>query len=36
VIIFAWNFADQIAAKLSGGGYTGRIVTPLPTFREIA
>jgi hypothetical protein len=35
VIVFAWNFADQIAAKLRDGGFTGKIVVPLPTFKEI-
>ena len=34
VMIFAWNFAPQIAAKLRASGYTGRIVTPLPVFKE--
>jgi SAM-dependent methyltransferase len=35
VVIFAWNFAPQIAAKLRASGYTGRIVTPLPEFKEL-
>jgi SAM-dependent methyltransferase len=35
VLIFAWNFAPQIAAKLRASGYTGRIVTPLPEFKEL-
>jgi SAM-dependent methyltransferase len=35
VMIFAWNFADSIAKKLRASGYTGRIVTPLPEFKEL-
>ncbi len=34
VVIFAWNFAEPIAAKLRGAGFKGRIVAPLPTFKE--
>lgn len=34
VVVFAWNFAKQIAAKLFGDGFEGRIVTPLPMLRE--
>lgn len=33
VVIFAWNFADQIAAKHPE--LAGRFVVPLPTYREI-
>lgn len=36
VMVFAWNFAPQIAAKLRAGGYVGKIVTPLPEFKVIA
>jgi SAM-dependent methyltransferase len=36
IVVFAWNFAEQIAAKLRAAGYRGRIVTPLPTFKELA
>ncbi len=36
VIIFAWNFAEQIAEKILAGGFTGKIFTPLPTLMEIA
>lgn len=35
-VIFAWNFADQIAAKLRAGGFRGKIVAPLPKFKEIS
>jgi SAM-dependent methyltransferase len=35
LVVFAWNFAESIAAKLRAGGYTGRIVVPLPTVKEI-
>lgn len=35
IVIFAWNFADQIAAKLRASGFTGKIIAPLPTYREI-
>jgi SAM-dependent methyltransferase len=35
LVTFAWNFAPQIAAKLRASGYTGRIVTPLPEFKEL-
>lgn len=33
VVIFAWNFADQIAAKHPE--LAGKFVVPLPTYREI-
>jgi SAM-dependent methyltransferase len=36
IVIFAWNFAHSIAAKLRAGGFTGRIVTPLPILKEFA
>lgn len=36
IVVFAWNFADSIAAKLRASGFTGKIVVPLPTLREIA
>jgi SAM-dependent methyltransferase len=35
VMIFAWNFAPQIADKLRSAGFKGRIVTPLPEFKEL-
>jgi SAM-dependent methyltransferase len=35
VVIFAWNFAAPIAQKLRRAGYTGRIVAPLPEFKEL-
>lgn len=35
VVIFAWNFAPQIAAKLRAAGFTGRIVRPLPTLEDL-
>lgn len=35
-IIFAWNFSTPIAKKLREGGFTGKIVTPLPIYQEIA
>lgn len=35
VIVFAWNFAQQIAAKLRAAGFTGRIVRPLPTMEDL-
>lgn len=35
IMIFAWNFSESIAKKLRAGGYTGKIVTPLPAFKEL-
>jgi SAM-dependent methyltransferase len=35
VVVFAWNFAPQIAAKLRAAGFTGRIVRPLPTLEDL-
>lgn len=35
-VVFAWNFADSIAAKLRGQGFTGKILVPLPKLREVA
>jgi SAM-dependent methyltransferase len=35
VVIFAWNFAPQIARKLRAAGFTGRIVRPLPTMEDL-
>lgn len=34
-VIFAWNFAEAIAKKLRASGFRGKIVTPLPTFKEL-
>ncbi len=34
-VLFAWNFAEPIAAKLRAAGYTGRIVVPLPAVHEL-
>lgn len=34
VVVFAWNFAEQIERKLRAGGFRGSIVVPLPAFRE--
>lgn len=34
ILIFAWNYADAIAAKLRAGGFAGRIYSPLPTLKE--
>ena len=34
-VIFAWNFAESIAKKLRDAGFTGKIVTPLPVFKEL-
>ncbi len=36
ILIFAWNYADAIAAKLRAGGFTGKIFSPLPTLKEHA
>lgn len=35
VVVFAWNFAPQIAAKLRAAGFTGRIIRPLPTLEDL-
>jgi SAM-dependent methyltransferase len=35
VVMFAWNFADDVARKLRVGGYTGPIAVPLPEWRVL-
>lgn len=34
-VIFAWNFAEPIAKKIRASGFTGKIVVPLPAFKEL-
>lgn len=34
-VVFAWNFAESIAKKIRASGFTGKIVVPLPTFKEL-
>ncbi len=34
-VVFAWNFADSIAARLRTSGYRGKIVAPLPEYKEL-
>jgi hypothetical protein len=36
IVVFAWNFAGPIAKKIRGTGYAGKIVVPLPAFKELA
>jgi len=36
IIVYAWNFADQIAKELKIGGYRGEIYVPLPESRVIS
>jgi SAM-dependent methyltransferase len=35
VIVFAWNFAESIAAKLRERGYKGRIIAAMPEVRDL-
>lgn len=35
VLVLAWNFSAEIAARLRADGYSGKIIRPLPTVMEM-